>query len=296
VLNAVKACGIGHGFLPEGWDASLEVMTPQPAKVSKSEAVEFFVEVPVSENSGEQSALQKAEKIVEELNTSPDLVGRLERAKASRLRRVDFELYWGYPKTGKDFLDGAALAFAGQTLLQTVDYRAGEHEDGPWKAPSLFDDGKGFQRKGTNCEAAALKGLAADAPERAWAAVRRAVRHSGDYMNDESCMGKQTMQVDLALLPKAVDAVFFILAAYHCDDISLFPSPQVRLCNTDRPDHHLMEYNIKEAGASQALVMCSLSKSAGSWQVEAIGSTCQGNVANYTELMNACRQHMNAKR
>eukprot|EP00930_Biecheleria_cincta_P034299 TRINITY_DN23718_c0_g2_i1.p1 TRINITY_DN23718_c0_g2~~TRINITY_DN23718_c0_g2_i1.p1 ORF type:complete len:885 (+),score=153.26 TRINITY_DN23718_c0_g2_i1:31-2685(+) len=295
VLNAVKACGRGHGCLPDDWDASIEVMPPQAAKVSKSEAVEFFVEVAASETSGQQSALQNAEKIVEGLNASPELAGRLERAKASRLRRVDFELYWGYPKTGKDFLDGAALAFAGQTLLQTVDYRAGEHEDGPWKAPSLFDDGNGFQKKGNNCEVASLKGLAADAPERSWAAVRRAVRHSGDYMNDESRMGKQTMQVDLALLPKAVDTVFFILAAYHCDDISLFPSPQVRLCNTDRPDHHLMEYKIEKAGASQALVMCALSKSAGSWQVDAIGSTCQGNVTNYTDLMKACRVHLNAK-
>lgn len=295
VLNAVKACGRGHGCLSEDWDAALEVMTPQPAKVSKSDAVEFIVEVPSSDKSGQQSALQNAEKIVEQLNASPDLVDRLERAKASRLRRVDFELYWGYPKTGKDFLDGAALAFAGQTLLQTVDYRAGEHEDGPWKAPSLFDDGKGLQRTGANCEVSALKGLPADAPERTWAAVRRAVRHSGDFMNDESSMGKQTMQVDLALLPKAVDTVFFVLAAYHCDDISLFPSPQVRLCNTDRPDHHLMEYNIEKAGASQALVMCSLSKSAGSWQVEAIGSSCRGNVTNYTELIKACRQHLNAK-
>lgn len=96
--------------------------------------------------------------------------------------------------------------------------------------------------------------------------------------------GQHTMKVDLDNLPDMVTDLFFVLAAYNCDDISLFPSPSVQLFDGDRPDNQLTEYNIEKAGRSQAVVMCALSRANGPWNVQAFGVTCGGNVLCYTPI------------
>merc|ERR1712046_471536 len=108
-------------------------------------------------------------------------------------------------------------------------------------------------------------------------------------MNDEQKIGKHMMEVDLNLLPPDVSDLYFILSAYKCDDMSLFPTPSVRMTNAECPEHALMEYQIARAGTSEAVVMCSVCKPAEAWIVEAIGQTCSGKVVNYDPLIAAIR-------
>ena len=44
-------------------------------------------------------------------------------AVPSGLNKVVFDLYWGYPAGGRDYLDASALMFSGQSYLEVVDYR-----------------------------------------------------------------------------------------------------------------------------------------------------------------------------
>ena len=44
-------------------------------------------------------------------------------AVPEHLDKVVFDLYWGYPTTGRDYLDACADIFKGQEWLEFVDYR-----------------------------------------------------------------------------------------------------------------------------------------------------------------------------
>merc|ERR1712151_1101277 len=111
---------------------------------------------------------------------------------------------------------------------------------------------------------------------------KRCVEHSGDLMRETE--GQHTMKVELDNLPATITDLFFVLAAWNCDDISLFPSPSVRLFDGDRPGNQLTEYNIEKAGHSQAVVMCALSRSKGPWIMQAFGATCGGNCKYYAPI------------
>jgi hypothetical protein len=87
-----------------------------------------------------------AEKVVALLNRS-QLIGTVVAAKAMPLQFVSLEVAWAYNLQDKDFIDVSVLAFTGNTLLQLVDYRSGDKADGPWDAPSVFDNGE--QRLGS---------------------------------------------------------------------------------------------------------------------------------------------------
>eukprot|EP00928_Gymnodinium_smaydae_P049116 TRINITY_DN3292_c0_g1_i1.p1 TRINITY_DN3292_c0_g1~~TRINITY_DN3292_c0_g1_i1.p1 ORF type:complete len:451 (+),score=61.02 TRINITY_DN3292_c0_g1_i1:3-1355(+) len=288
LMNAIKAAGKSR-WLPENWRGSAAVTNTDRADVQKEQGLRFYVEVPAAKDSTQTSAQEAASKVAASANSLCSFVN----AQVSVLQNVNLELCWGYPEQGKDFLDGAALAFADETLVQTVDYQSGAKEFGPWRAPSLYDDGAGVVFRSLNCDPEIhedddISGAPTEV-KAAWAAVRKSVRHSGDLMNDKFKLGKHIMNVDLSLLPAGVNHMYFLLSAFNCDDISAFRRPWVRLMNADQPGHQLTEYNIDKAGDAQAVVMCSLCRSSGPWEVKAIGVTCNGNIKDYAPLVAACR-------
>ncbi|XP_022093808.1 uncharacterized protein LOC110980998 [Acanthaster planci] len=71
-------------------------------------------------------------------------VRRLLYAAPSGLDKVVFDLYWGYPTNGRDYLDASVLVFEGVKLLYVLDYR---HTVRPAMCHSgdLMDD---YARKG----------------------------------------------------------------------------------------------------------------------------------------------------
>ena len=40
-----------------------------------------------------------------------------------KFNNVVFDLYWGYPVTGVDYLDASCLVYSGQTFLEVIDYK-----------------------------------------------------------------------------------------------------------------------------------------------------------------------------
>ncbi|CAG8852036.1 18092_t:CDS:2, partial [Gigaspora margarita] len=44
-------------------------------------------------------------------------------------KNLVFDLYWGYPKSGRDYLDGTCLIYKGNTLWKAYDYKAKVHLD-----------------------------------------------------------------------------------------------------------------------------------------------------------------------
>eukprot|EP00928_Gymnodinium_smaydae_P049119 TRINITY_DN3292_c0_g1_i4.p1 TRINITY_DN3292_c0_g1~~TRINITY_DN3292_c0_g1_i4.p1 ORF type:complete len:1053 (+),score=206.63 TRINITY_DN3292_c0_g1_i4:33-3191(+) len=221
LMNAIKAAGKSR-WLPENWRGSAAVTNTDRADVQKEQGLRFYVEVPAAKDSTQTSAQEAASKVAASANSLCSFVN----AQVSVLQNVNLELCWGYPEQGKDFLDGAALAFADETLVQTVDYQSGAKEFGPWRAPSLYDDGAGVVFRSLNCDPEIhedddISGAPTEV-KAAWAAVRKSVRHSGDLMNDKFKLGKHIMNVDLSLLPAGVNHMYFLLSAFNCDDISAF--------------------------------------------------------------------------
>ena len=58
------------------------------------------------------------------------------------LDKVIFDLFWGYPDSGRDYLDASALIFSGETLLKVIDYRNGFWESCFRHSGDVMDDSK----------------------------------------------------------------------------------------------------------------------------------------------------------
>lgn len=161
----------------------------------------------------------------------------------SGLNKVVFELQWGYPPSGRDYLDGSCMVYSKQKLQFSIDYSN-------WKVSSTGED----------------------------------LYHSGDIMNHTTRTGKHTINLSLKNLPEHISHLFFVLSAYKCNDLSLFPNPTVSLCKKWDP-RPLCEYSLTSAGKTQAVIMCCLIRNdEGGWTVLAIGKPAQGNVKNYSDI------------
>ncbi|XP_072015821.1 uncharacterized protein [Amphiura filiformis] len=157
------------------------------------------------------------------------------------LTKVVFELFFGWPDAGKDYLDASALIFSNKEYQGVADYKS-----------------LGFAGK--------------------------AVYHSGDRQDRVRKEGKHRIKVDLSILPEEITHIFFTLSSYKSPDISHFKKPTLRFFDESKPDKMLCPDQIKKAGKSQAIVMCSLTKMFDQWYVHDNGATSKGNVKDYEPL------------
>jgi len=154
---------------------------------------------------------------------------------------VVFDLFWGYPSSGPDFLDASCLMFNGQSFSYLCDYRH--------RRPLP------------------------------------AVSHSGDVMDSAKRIGHHTMNVSLKGLPTNITHLFFTLSAWNSPNISRYPNPSLRFYEKAKPDKNLCKTTFHHAGASQAVVMCSLSRGKyGRWEIFESGKLSAGNARNYDPL------------
>lgn len=158
---------------------------------------------------------------------------------------VVFDLYWGFPASGVDFLDASCLIFNGTTFIEVVDYK---------------------------CKS------------------NIAVKHSGDRMDPLTARGHHTIDVHLANIPKNVTHLFFTLSAWSSPNISKYPNPSLRFYEASNPTKDLCKTTFTHANCSQAVVMCSVSKANGLWQIFDSGKLSNGNARNYTSLKQTIRQ------
>eukprot|EP00026_Physarum_polycephalum_P008607 Phypoly_transcript_08695.p1 GENE.Phypoly_transcript_08695~~Phypoly_transcript_08695.p1 ORF type:complete len:247 (+),score=14.26 Phypoly_transcript_08695:725-1465(+) len=163
--------------------------------------------------------------------------------RTSDLDHVVFNLIWGYPQKGRDFLDGSCLVYENSEYLFPINF--GHRKD---------------------------------------LVTGNALFHSGDMMGTHT--GRQTIQLSLRSLPKNVSHLFFTLSAFSSKNLSYFRNPSITLCRRDAPDKPLLEYVLKHAGTSEALIMCCLTRSLqdGEWSVVALGKPSKGDVASYSQM------------
>jgi len=95
--------------------------------------------------------------------------------------------------------------------------------------------------------------------------------------------GEHRMQLDLGGLPAEVTDIFFVLAAFETDDMSVFPNPTVGIFDSVS-GRQLTQYTLPTAGKTQAMIMCSVSRPDGRWVVNGLGVPTAGNVRHYEPI------------
>jgi len=125
------------------------------------------------------------------------------------------------------------------------------------------------------------------------------IKHSGDVMTKTT--GKHVLKVNLLSIPQTITDLFFILSAYRCGDLSLFPSPTVRLYSPKDPSRQLVQFELSQVGRTQATVMSSISRNVGGqWEMKSWAIPCSGTVRNYDPMKEAIqpaqRRHVTWRR
>ena len=113
-------------------------------------------------------------------------------AVAPNLDKVVFDLYWGYPSKGIDYLDASALIFSGTNYLSVVD----------------------FSKRNR---------------------LEKAIRHSGDRMDDVNRRGHHIINIELQRIPAHVTNIFFTLSAWGSPTISAFKNPSLNFYEQSNP-------------------------------------------------------------
>ena len=102
---------------------------------------------------------------------------------------------------------------------------------------------------------------------------------------------RHLIEVSLApeRLPAHVTEFYFTLSAFFSADLSCFKRPWVRFFNADVPSHQLTRYEIPRTD-TQAVVVCSLTRVGGRWDVLTFGAPCKGSARNYAPIVRAVKE------
>lgn len=125
----------------------------------------------------------------------------------------------------------------------------------------------------------------------------KAVRHSGDsYADNTKYGGRQAIKVKIKDLPLQIDKMFFTLSAFtgpeeEPEKISKYPNVRLRFFDARDPDNQLCDDSLTQAADSEAVIMCSMCKTAeGKWQVLSLKHMCNGNAENYTPIQDTIQE------
>ncbi|PFX18305.1 uncharacterized protein LOC111339739 [Stylophora pistillata] len=110
------------------------------------------------------------------------------------------------------------------------------------------------------------------------------VAHSGDVMDHVKRIGHHTINVKLKDFPSNIDKLFFTLSAWNSPNISSYLNPSLRFFDAKKPNKQLCSDQMEHAAYSQAIIMCSLSKIDGVWNVFSLRTLSAGNAKNYLPL------------
>ena len=234
----------------------------------------------------------------------------VQSAEVEDLAKIVLHLEWTFPVPGKrDYLDGSCLIYAEEEFKAVVDYAHtsfGQVQDGRegggaadaaekkvgtrvihlgldndkvYHITKVNDDGT-YDIKERNKTVSAVEDNLLSVVEDAM------VKHSGDIMTDQT--GKHVLEVDLKGLPPHITDLFFVLSAYNCGDLSLFPNPSVKLYSPKDPSRSLTEFELAQAGSTEATVMNSVSRNIrGHWEMVACNFPSAGTVRDYKPVREA---------
>ncbi|AEI37931.1 TerD family protein [Zymomonas mobilis] len=110
------------------------------------------------------------------------------------------------------------------------------------------------------------------------------VIHSGDNLTGDGEGDDEIIYVDLSKLPSSVLTLIFTINSFQGDTFDKIENAYVRLLDIDK-NTELARYNLTESGSHTGLIMCSLSRRSGEWQMKAIGLKSTGRT--FREMMSA---------
>ena len=117
-----------------------------------------------------------------------------------------------------------------------------------------------------------------------------AIIHSGDAkMDDANRTGHQTIDVFLKKLPEEVTHLFFMLSAFLKSSMETYPNPSLKFFEASDTKKDLCKTTFTHAKHSQAVIMCSMSRSDAGWEIYESGKLSKGNAANYRPLVRSIR-------
>ncbi|XP_067672823.1 uncharacterized protein [Haliotis asinina] len=115
--------------------------------------------------------------------------------------------------------------------------------------------------------------------------MNASIRHSGDVMDDKRRKGHHTIHVSLRKIPANITHLFFTLSAWNSPNIARYPYPSLKFYEADKPHKNLCKTTFTHAKYSQAVIMCSVSRSASGWDIYNSGKLSAGNAKNYNPLV-----------
>ena len=166
-------------------------------------------------------------------------------AVPDELDKVVFDFHWGLPiHRSRDYLDVSVLVYSGRSNLGIIYYRN----------RTLF--------------------------------ICPGVEHSGpahmDYLNDE---GGQKVTVDLRTVPDHVDNLVFTLSAWASGSVSDYPYYTLKFYDVNFPNQPLCNPTVDvHHKVYKSIIMCSLSKKNGRWEVIEVKSGSPGFTRDYFPL------------
>lgn len=111
------------------------------------------------------------------------------------------------------------------------------------------------------------------------------VKHSGDRVDKVKKTGHHTIDVHIREIPDHVTHLFFTLSAWNSPSISKYPNPSLMFFEASKLDKNLCKTSFSHAGNSQAVIMCSMSRPSGTWELFESGQISAGNAKNYVPLV-----------
>ena len=166
-------------------------------------------------------------------------------AVPDELDNVVFDFYWGLPPgRSYDYLDVSVLVYSGSENLGVIYYRR----------PSLM--------------------------------VCPGVQHSGRanmyYLERE---GRHQVKVNLKAVPSHVDKLVFTLSAWAAATISEYPYYRLNFYDVNFPGQPLCSSKVDDRLKDyKSIIMCSLSKKNGRWEVIEVKKESDGFTRNYFPL------------
>lgn len=175
------------------------------------------------------------------------------------LEHVIFDLFWGYP-VENDIHPIIRLLFGNMAMRDYLD------------ASCLMFQGTSF------CGVVDFSH-----------STKPGINHSGDIMDDTNRIGHHTIDLHLGKIPKNITHLFFTLSAWRSPTISKFRNPSLKFYDAINKKKDLCSTSFTHANSSQAVIMCSLSKKNGRWQIYESGKLSAGNAKDYDPLVNTIK-------
>ncbi|MFZ3481800.1 TerD family protein [Sphingomonas sp. 3-13AW] len=113
--------------------------------------------------------------------------------------------------------------------------------------------------------------------------------HSGDNLTGAGDGDDEVITVDLSRLPSDVQTIIFVVSSFRGDTFDSIDNAYARAVDA-KTGREIARYEISGGGSHTGLIMASLSRKSGSWEVQAIGEPGRSRV--FEDLLPQMQGHL----